>query len=172
MFVFGFETESITLTTERPHAALACARAEERRGWGRERAYAKGRKTQVTTGPPCSERKRIFYLLHFHIRSVCSRAACALCKKGITYGRVKFEVQSQPRPYNHIIHVIRMLIAEGTRRQYMMVQIQSIYYLHTSRYIRDSYLQRLTADFIKFLFADYKINRFWVYARVTHVVGN
>lgn len=77
------------------------------------------------------------------------------------YRRVKSGVQSQPRPYNRIIHVIHALIAEGTRRQQQHVTVQGICTeTHMSKKcIHGFNLQRLSSDFVKFLFADYKIKR-------------
>lgn len=49
------------------------------------------------------------------------------------YGRVKSGVQSQPRPYNRIIHVIHVLIVEGTRRQRQHMIVRDI--------CRDTYVE-------------------------------
>lgn len=156
-------------TATRGSRIRMCESGRARRGRGREGIRAEGRKAQVTTGPPCSERNRIFfYFLRFHIRLVRSRVACSVRKRDNMYGRVKSGVQSQPRPYNRIIHVIHALIAEGTRRQrqYMIVRDAETAYVENT-YAVLSYLQGLFSDFVKFLFADYKIKRIWIYADYT-----
>lgn len=88
-----FEMESTTLTIDRSVGSRTCTHACESGREARSRSQrAERRKTQVTTGPPCSERNKIF-LFPLHLRSFAHVYACSLRKRGNIWA---YKIRSEP----------------------------------------------------------------------------